>query len=301
MLPNGIAYQNKDIASKVFAEKFRDISLNVYGVKLPRIVKVLPTNLPEISANELRIDNLFLLEDGRIAIIDYESEYKQHNHLKYIGYIYRVLERYYGEGVTDLRIVMIVIYTADVTRAKVSESLNAGAFILNEEAVFLSELPSDEIKARLEAKVKAEAELDEEEIMEFIILPLSYKKKQQKEAIKNAITMAKKIKNEETMVFVLAGILVFSDKIIDEELSKKTKEWIAMTKVGRLFEEEAQQREQIAAQIAGQMADAKRLVNAITNIISKGYDVNAACDLVGATPNEFEKAKALLESSEGVA
>lgn len=79
-----IAYQNKDIASKVFAEKFRDISLNVYGINLPKIVEVLPTNLPEISANELRIDNLFLLEDGRVAVIDYESAYKKKNHIKYL-------------------------------------------------------------------------------------------------------------------------------------------------------------------------------------------------------------------------
>ena len=44
------------------------------------------------------------------------------------------------------------------------------------------------------------------------------------------------------MAFVLSGILVFSDKVIDDQLSKKTKEWIAMTKVGRLFAEEAEQK-----------------------------------------------------------
>ncbi len=66
-----------------------------------------------------------------------------------------------------------------------------------------------------------------------------------------------------------------------------------MTKIERLFEEEAQQREQIAG--------ARQLVNDINNIITKGYDVNAACDLVGATTDEFEKAKALLESDAVVA
>ncbi len=237
-----IAYQNKDIASKVFAEKFRDISLNVYGINLPKIVEVLPTNLPEISANELRIDNLFLLEDGRVAVIDYESSYKKRNHLKYLGYIYRILERYFGEGAADIQIVMIVIYTADVKRSEVKTGINVGAVVLKEEAAFLSELPSEKIRRKLNRKIKTGEDLSDEEIMEFILLPLSYKKDQQGRAIENAINMAKEIKNEDIMVLILSGILVFSDKVIDDELSRKTKEWISMTKVGRLFAEEAEQK-----------------------------------------------------------
>ena len=40
----------------------------------------------------MRIDNLFLLEDGSIAIIDYESSLKWENYLKYLNYIVRILE-----------------------------------------------------------------------------------------------------------------------------------------------------------------------------------------------------------------
>ena len=297
MPENGIAYQNKDIASKVFAEKFRDVSLDVYGVKLPRIVRVLPTNLPEISANELRIDNLFLLEDGRIAIIDYESSYKKHNHLKYIGYIYRVLERYFGQGVTDIEIVMVVIYTADVLRNEVETDFDAGALLLKEESAFLSELPSDSIKANLDAKVRAGEELSEEDIMKFIILPLTYKKEAQGKAIEDAINMAKMIKNEDTMVFVLSGILVFSDKVIDDELSRKTKEWIAMTKVGRLFEEEAEQKVKSAVKTA----DARRLVGLIEAFAhSDSIDIEEACKKAGITLDDYENAKNLLQESEMV-
>lgn len=63
-----IAYQNKDIASKLFAEQFRSEYLDIYHLDLPKVKSILPTNLPEISANELRIDNLFLLEDGSILV-----------------------------------------------------------------------------------------------------------------------------------------------------------------------------------------------------------------------------------------
>ncbi len=279
-----IAYQNKDIASKVFAEKFRDISLNVYGINLPKIVEVLPTNLPEISANELRIDNLFLLEDGRVAVIDYESAYKKRNHIKYLGYIYRILERYFGEEAADIQIVMIVIYTADVKRSEVKTGINVGAVVLKEEAAFLSELPSEKIRRKLNRKIKTGEDLSDEEIMEFILLPLSYKKDQQGRAIENAINMAKEIKNEDIMVLILSGILVFSDKVIDDELSRKTKEWIAMTKVGRLFAEEAEQKV------------AKKVVDMIASIMSKGYTETEACDLAGISLDDYNNAKNLLNS-----
>ncbi len=118
---NQIVYQNKDITSKIFAEKFKGKSLKVYGIDIPKVVEVLPTNLPDISANELRIDNLFLLEDGTLAIIDYESDYKKKNKLKYINYIVRIVSYYQKEWNSNIQIRMIVIYTADVTRKETSD------------------------------------------------------------------------------------------------------------------------------------------------------------------------------------
>lgn len=88
-----IAYQNKDIMSKTFSEQMSNKSLEVYGIKVPRIIGVLKTNLPQVEANELRIDDLFLLEDESIAIIDYESDYKVRDKIKYLNYITRVLAK----------------------------------------------------------------------------------------------------------------------------------------------------------------------------------------------------------------
>lgn len=84
-----IAYQNKDITSKYLAEYFREKSFSVYGVNIPRIIQAMPTNLPEIIANELRIDHLFLLEDGSYALVDYESTYADEDKIKYLNYIVR--------------------------------------------------------------------------------------------------------------------------------------------------------------------------------------------------------------------
>ncbi len=270
-----IAYQNKDIISKVFAENLKEKSLKVYGLDVPKIVQVLPTNLPEITANELRIDNLFLLEDGTIAIIDYESEYKTENKIKYISYITRVLERYRREGNHNIQIRMIVIYTADVSRAETEEVYDTGAFSLNIEAAFLSELNSEEIKKRLAEKIYNNETLTDEELMEFVILPLTYKTMEEKrKAINYSIDLAKQVTDKEKMVFLLSGTLVFTDKVIDRNTSNYVREWIRMTQVGRLFEEEKLQ----AVKAAFGEGEFKKLITQVCRKLRKSKDVDVISD-----------------------
>ena len=81
-----IAYQNKDIFSKWMGETLKGKSFEAYGLDLPKIVRVEPTNLPTVEAYELRIDNLFMLEDGSWAIVDYESCYTKEDKVKYANY-----------------------------------------------------------------------------------------------------------------------------------------------------------------------------------------------------------------------
>ena len=65
--------------------------------------------------------------------------------------------------------------------------------------------------------------------MKLIILPLTYKgKEKKKQAVKEAVELAKKIVNKEKKTFVLSGILVFADKIIDSETAKYIKEVVRL-------------------------------------------------------------------------
>lgn len=238
---NEIAYQNKDITSKIFAKHFSGKSLKVYGVDLPKIKQVLPTNLPVIQANELRMDNLFLLEDNTFLLIDYESVYQSKNKLKYINYILRVMECYMKEY-KEMKIRMLVIYTADVREENTSNTLDVLSLKLELEQAFLSKLSSNQIKLKLTDKIKNNQTLTDEELMEYIILPLTYQGiEEKKEAIQELFILAKEIEEEETQLFLLSGILVFTDKVIDAETAKNIKEWIRMTKVARLFEEEKEE------------------------------------------------------------
>lgn len=235
---NEVVWQNKDVTSKVMAEQFKEKTLNVYGLDVPKIVQVLPTNLPEISANELRIDNLFLLEDGTLAIIDYESAYEESDKVKYLQYIARVLERYRSEGKLKVKIRMIVIYTADVREEQVNTVYDTGALKMEIQPAFLSKLDSENIMKRLRQKVESGERLTDEEMMEFIILPLTYRGKEAKKAaVKEMISLAKGIHETAVLKFVLAGIIVFADKIIDIETGEEVAKRIMMTKVDMIFQE----------------------------------------------------------------
>ena len=72
-----------------------------------------------------------------------------------------------------------------------------------------------------------------------MILPLSFKTKEKKqEKIKEAVQLAMKITDEDIQNFTLSGLLVFADKVIDDNTDKYIRRMIAMTKIGRLFEQE---------------------------------------------------------------
>ena len=87
-----IAYQNKDIVSKLFGDRMKGKPLSLFGLGTDlKVVDVRPTNIPIVQARELRMDNLFVLEDGSVAVLDYESEYRKANFAKYGRYILGVL------------------------------------------------------------------------------------------------------------------------------------------------------------------------------------------------------------------
>lgn len=211
------------------------------------VLQVLPTNLPAIHVNEMRLDNLFLLEDDSIAIIDYESSVKWESRLKYLNYIVRILERYKKDEIpTNLR--MIVIYTADVEYAE--DTFSAGCLTLKLEQAYLSKIDSQRIHSRIQAKLKHDATLSDEELMELIILPLTFKgNEKKKQAAMDAVALAKQISDKEIQTFVLSGILTFADKIIDSDTAKHIMEVVRMTQVAKLFIEEGLEKGEIRGKI----------------------------------------------------
>jgi hypothetical protein len=190
-----------------------DKTLDVYGIHIPRIKRVLPTNLPVIWATELRIDNLFLLEDDSIAIFDYESVFKPENISKYVKYIIQVLDQYKIPW-NGKPIRMIVVYTGNVTHQQTRFSV--GSLTVQLETAYLNDLDTERIRKRLQEKIQAGEPLNDTDMMEFVIYPLAYpSKEKQNQAIQEAVTLVANIADTEMQRKILSGIIVFGDKVID--------------------------------------------------------------------------------------
>lgn len=231
-----IAYQNKDIASKLTGETLVGKNLGVFGLPHLSITGILPTNLPAVESNELRIDNLFQLADGSLGIMDYESRFAKENFIKYLNYIARVLKRYAAQDrLNDVwKIKMLVLYTADVERAE--EIYDLGGLTLQVESAYLIRQDTEGIYRKLDEKLCAGERLDEEELMQLMILPLTVKGSQKKqEMIEKSVELARRITERDQTLRALAGILTFSDKVIDEAYKNRIKEEMRMTQIGQMI------------------------------------------------------------------
>ena len=196
----------------------------------------------------MRADNVLLLADHSIAIVDYESDYSEDDKQKYVHYVNRVVRRYRREwkeregAETRLTVRMIVIYTADITRRQVETVFDVGCLRLKTEAAFLSELDSAEIRERLNRKILSGEGLTEEEKMQFVILPMSYKGDAAKqEAIRENLDLAEQMTDETERMFLLTGMVVMTNKVIEQDELERVRRMIGMTRLMRMLEEEKQQ------------------------------------------------------------
>ena len=75
--------------------------------------------------------------------------------------------------------------------------------------------------------------------MKIIILPLAYQGiEKQREIAKKVVDLIKQIKEMQMQRFLFAGVLSFTDKVIDEEVAEEIRRRLDMTKVGRIIYEE---------------------------------------------------------------
>lgn len=282
-----VAYQNKDIVSKLFGDHMKGKSLSLLGLGTDlRVVDVKPTNLPIVQARELRMDNLFELEDGSVAILDYESEYRKRNFTKYGRYMMDVTDRYLKEE-QEPDIHMMVLYTADIERAETT--LERTACRIRTETAYLVGTPSEQWMEQVKSGIDGNR-ITDELLIRLVILPLTYKGKEEKQkAIRKCVELARNIPDKEQETFALAGILSFTDKVISEETKQYIKEAIGMTQVGKMLMDEGRQEGRREGRQEGMQEEAKKNAR---NMLKRGDSVEEVAEILEVsigTVREWEK------------
>ena len=277
MMSEGIVYQNKDILFKILGQTYKEKSFAAYGIDLPPIRELLPTNLPKISANEKDIDNLFLLEDGTYAIVDYEAEFKKLNKIKYLNYITRVMEKYYKED-ENFNLRLVVIYTGDVKSAE--PTLETSCITLRTEQAFLSHIDGEAAFNTIRQKIHSGTVLEDDDLMKLVILPLTIPGSEGKqEMLEKVVDLAEQIPDEEQRIFTLSGVIVASDKFISREYLDQIRRRINMTQLGQLYEKEK-------VEYANQKVRENDLKKA-KSLLNEGIDIVKIMKIYGFTEEEL--------------
>ncbi|KRU26790.1 hypothetical protein VT91_04070 [Clostridium sporogenes] len=237
MSAKGITYQAKDVLFKTLSEMFKDKALIMYGLDYPKIVEMLPNEFPQVKADERRADSIFLLEDGSILLLEYESNNRiTENMYKYIDYVLRISRKYYEENKIIKKINVAVIYASNIEKAE--DNFNIGSVGIDVKSVFMKNYDGDTIYKEVEKKIKNGIALEDIDLMNLILLPLMKSMKDKHELIKDTIELAKEVKDEKNQYFIIAGVLTSTDKFIDEKYANTVRSWLKMTKVEKIFEKE---------------------------------------------------------------
>jgi len=236
-MSDDITHNNKDVMFKVLSQYYGNKSFSVYGLDVPRVKRLLSSDYPAVTATEVFGDTVFELVDESLFILEYESSPKTTDFFRYNKYVTHALERAYTDDGKIRNIIIGIVYTGDIQRAP--DVLDVGALRIQVQQVFLSHFDTNTLYTELRGKIESGESLTDDEIMKFIILPLTQPNKSEKQKLIEAtIDLAKQIQDESHQLFVMAGILTATDKFIDRAYSEMVKGWIKMTKVARLFEEE---------------------------------------------------------------
>jgi hypothetical protein len=235
-MADGVAYQNKDIIFKILSRNYPHVSMGVYGLDLPPVKAVLPTDLPDIKADEKRSDGIFELEDGTLMIMEYESSADARQLVKYGHYAFRVAERYMQTEKRPCKIAIVVVYTGEVPKAP--NTLDLGGVKIEVEQVFLSRFDGDAIVKDVKAKTSQGQPITDEDVMKLVIAPLAKTTAPRQKLIERSVDVAKGIEDDRLQTFAIAGILVAADKFIDRDYSDNVRRWLNMTKVGQIILEE---------------------------------------------------------------
>ena len=235
-----VPYQNKDLMMKILADSLHGKCFSVFGVDLPEIERVLPTEFPAVTVDDRLADYCILLTDGSVVVVDFESAYKRKKKHSYIDYMNRASQWIHEKYGKYLRMRLLVVYTGDVLRGSTENVLDVGALRLEAEEAFLSDMDGDGVWEVLKQKIMNGEALSDGEKMQVMVFPMSYRSSDERKGkITEVLDVLDTLERDDpSRLQMLSGLLVFGNKEIDSRTEERIWRMVKMTKIGRRIEEE---------------------------------------------------------------
>jgi len=277
---SNIAHNYQDIIFKKMAELFKDETLEYYGLNLPKIVSVKPTELPTIKVSNQNMDFVFELEDNSLLHLEFQTTHKKADLLRFLQYD---LALYAKE---KRKINTAVIYSGKYKKAK--KGLEIGSINYTVQQVFMIKYDGVKRYQEIKEKIEKSEELTDKDLMDIVFLALMKNEKEEEEVVEEAIKLATKIADEDKKDVVIGAVLAIADKYVREQYISKLKEVIRMTRIGAsLFEEGIEKGKE-----EGELEGKKELVLEILNQrFGKEFDKELEEKIKKASEEEINKIK----------
>ncbi|ACV64178.1 hypothetical protein Dtox_3455 [Desulfofarcimen acetoxidans DSM 771] len=275
-----ITLHNNDVIMKAMAETFKDKTLRLFGLNTAKIIGVIPTILPVLEVKENRIDYIFLLEDNTLLHLEFQTTVNLENLKRFLLYDARLINK------DNRNVNTAVVYSGRIKIAP--DQLKKGSIVYQVINVYMKDYDGDAEYKRLNDKILKHEELDEEDILKLIFLPLMKSKQTEEEMAIRAAELAKEVEGEIKKTFIIGTIIAVTDKFMSEDYKKKLLEVLRMTQIEQWIREEGREegikkgREEGIKE--GKMETAKAA-------LAKGFSIEDVIEITGLTKEVVRKLK----------
>ncbi|WNS73698.1 hypothetical protein RRV45_12290 [Bacillus sp. DTU_2020_1000418_1_SI_GHA_SEK_038] len=283
-----IPRNHKDIGFRSLAVMFKDEFIPFTGIKLPKVKDIIETNVPMIEVKDRGMDLNFLLEDGTIAHIEFESDALKEADL--IRFAHYDLQLYNQRQVKIRRIIIFSSGVADTT----IKQLDIGSVKQQHDCIFLEhDFNGDEIFGKIKERIVVGDLLTNLEKLQILLLPMM--KTNQATASKRAYELTKTLEqyhNKDLAHYLIGAMVAVNYSQIKDPEKAKILEVLEMAKP---FEELYKKFEMKGRQEGIQEGRREGQLEIIQNLINKGIGIAAISDFTGLSEQEI---KELLQSNQ---
>ena len=242
-----VAHQANDIIQKYTSGRFKEILLNFFGITSVKVKELLNVEMPIVEAKQSSTDIIFLLEDGTLLHLEFQTTYTKNDLIRFAVYDWRLYER------ESKKVQTVIIYSSDVK--KVDDSVDNGMMNYSPVKIMLCEYDGNAVYADLKSKLESGQELTDEDMLNLIFLPLMNNSVPKTELAKTSIELAQTIADKDKSIDCTAIAYAFALKYLGEEEINKLWEVMKMTSVAvKFFEDTAKN-----AKLENSIEIAKRL------------------------------------------
>ena len=260
-----MARNSADIVLKYLVDAFRDASLDWLGLHEVRILRAIPTELPEVEIRHSFLDLAFETESGELLHYEFQTT-KEQDLYRFLLYDAHLTAHYKKPVKT------IVLYVVDVLEAP--DRLNAGGIVYRVQNVYLKSRDAEAVLERLEEHIRLDIWRPEDRFDLAFVPHMRHPMMSSQEVLQRTLDLALAILDENERNLMAGILLGLSGKAMSDEDIDRLKEVLRMTDPVKAIEREA--------------AESKAREIAI-NLLMKGMAIEEVAEVTNLAREQVEE------------